>query len=80
MKLKRIKKNLVPIAFKTFVFLFFVPNPMPPRKAGPAHEIVQVKITPPHDACTTTKCSHGSYAIICVQCKAEQDAVDMFLI
>ena len=53
---------------------------MPPKKAGPAHEIVQVKITPPHDACTTTKCNHGSYAIICVQCKAEQDAVDMFLI
>ena len=67
------------MAFKTVIFLFFVPNPMPPRKAGPAESIIQVKIITSIDS-TQVKCNHGSYAIICVQCKAEQDAIDMFLI
>ena len=51
---------------------------MPPKKAGPAakEEIIQIKIV----SSVNAKCNHGSYAIICVQCKAEQDAVDMFLI
>ena len=50
---------------------------MPPKKAGPAaKEVVQIKIMSSINA----KCTHGSYAIICADCKAEQDAVDMFLI
>ena len=52
---------------------------MPPRKAGPAESIIQVKIITPADS-TQVKCNHGSYVIICKQCQAEQDAVDMFLI
>ena len=59
---------------------------MPPKRAGPARrasvgeqQILLVQIMAPIDS-SIALCSHDSYTTICAQCKAEQDAVDMFLI
>ena len=58
---------------------------MPPKKASPCkvslgeEKILLVKITTIADD-TYVRCAHDSHASICAQCKAEQEAVDMFLI
>ena len=56
---------------------------MPPKKEDSylcANELIQMKIDAPAELVVKVKCTHGSFAIICLQCKAEQEAVDMFLI
>jgi hypothetical protein len=53
---------------------------MPPKRASPAEIVINVKIIAPSEGTVVSKCPHGFFAIVCEQCKAEQEAIDMFLI
>jgi hypothetical protein len=78
-KQKKLQSHSWRIRKKIF---FFVPQnrKMPPKRASPAEIVINVKIIAPSEGTVVSKCPHGFFAIVCEQCKAEQEAIDMFLI
>ena len=52
---------------------------MPPKKASPKQPN-PFDAHPPPEIIAAFPCTHGSVFYVCVHCKDEQAAVDMFLI